>query len=150
LCKRVIHKLCFKPVDFILWVRTYINGSISHLLLFFFIYHLWKGFFTRKSWLQLQPMGLILHEIILVLCEIIITPHPQVMMRWYRRCLQTWINKIICFCNCSYCCQLISYVQWQWIGRGCGWISGFVCGNLRCVHHYANNDGFSKLWPTSL
>jgi len=56
-------------------------GAFHTYFSFFFIYHLWKGFFTRKSWLQLQPMGQILHEIILVLCEIIITPHPQVMMR---------------------------------------------------------------------
>lgn len=106
---------------------------------FFFIFHLWKGFFTWKLWFRLQVMGLALWDIILTSHKIVIAFHPQMMMRWNMKCLQTWIYKNNCFCNYNLCFQLISHVQCQWIGIGHWPINGLKHGSLRCVHYYVSN-----------
>ncbi len=65
--------------------ENYFSGITSHS--FFYLFHFslkWKGF--RRSWFHLQAMILVLLKIVLVFQnQLVITPHLQVIIRWYMK-----------------------------------------------------------------
>ncbi len=78
--------------------RNYIIGSTSQSFFLFFISHSSGRLFSFgdcgfifKGW---RWRVLILHKILLIIWDqIVLTLHPQVLMRQYMKCLQTWIDK---------------------------------------------------------
>ncbi len=112
------------------------------LTFFFSIYHLWKGFFTWKSWLHLQPMGLDLQDIVLAL-------HSQVMMWQYmRRCLCVDLDRsnqyvfVVVVAN-SFHMFKINELEEAWLSK---WIQvwEFKMCSLLCKQRY----GCSRHWLT--